>query len=104
MLERLNDMKKKLLTNKAGEVRELTRVDIKKMRSAREVLPENLLNVLPKRKVGQRGPQKSPVKILTTIRYSPEVVDYFKETGTGWQKRMDEALREYIKKHPHHTH
>ena len=63
-------MKKKPLTNKTGEVRELTHADIKKMRSTREVLPENLLRVLPGRKVGQRGPQKSPVKILTTIRYN----------------------------------
>ncbi|MBS0349816.1 MAG: BrnA antitoxin family protein [Proteobacteria bacterium] len=86
-------MKKKPLTNQAGEVRELTRAAIKKMRHAHEVLPEHLLTILP-RKVGQRGPQKSPVKILTTIRYSPEVLEYFKETGSGWQKRIDEALKE----------
>jgi uncharacterized protein (DUF4415 family) len=97
-------MKKKPLTNKAGEVRELTDADMKKMRPARDVLPEKLLKILPQRKIGQRGPQKLPVKISTTVRYSPEVLDYFKETGTGWQKRMDEVLREYIKKHPHHAH
>ena len=30
------------------------------------------------------------------MRYSPEVVAYFKATGKGWQARMDEALREWI--------
>jgi uncharacterized protein (DUF4415 family) len=96
-------MTKKPLTNKAGQVRELTRKDISNMRSAKEVLPANLLDVLPKRKVGQRGRQKVPTKVSVTLRYSPEVVNYFKETGDGWQIRMDEALKEWIKKHPHHA-
>ena len=96
-------MKKKSLTNKAGEVRELTRKDIRAMQSASKVLPDDLLDVLPKRKVGQRGQQKTPTKISVTLRYSPEVVKYFKETGEGWQTRMDEALKEWIKKHPHHA-
>lgn len=96
-------MKKKPLTNKIGRVRELTRKDIRNMRPADEILPADLLNVLPKRKIGQRGPQKSPTKISVTLRYSPEVVNYFKETGQGWQIRMDEALKEWIKAHSHHT-
>lgn len=96
-------MKKKALTNKSGEVRELTRKDIHEMRSANEVLPAELLDVLPKRKVGQRGRQKAPVNISITIRYSPEVVKYFKETGKGWHTRMDEVLKAWIKKHPHHV-
>ena len=93
-------MKKKPLTNKDGEVRELTRKDINKMRSAREVLPADLADVLPKRKIGQRGPQKQPTKVSVTVRYSPEVVKYFKDTGTGWQTRMDDILKKWIKKHP----
>lgn len=94
-------MKKKSLTNKAGQVRELSQKDIRNLRSAKQVLPEDLVEVLPKRKVGQRGRQKNPTKILVTLRYSPEVVKYFKETGKGWQVRMDQALKEWIKKHPH---
>lgn len=95
-------MKKKSLTNKAGQVRELTRKDIREMRPASEVLPAEILEILPKRKVGQRGRQKAPTKVAITLRYSPEVVKYFKETGKGWQIRIDEALKEWIKKHPHH--
>jgi uncharacterized protein (DUF4415 family) len=88
------------LTNKAGKVRELNEDDFKTMKSAKEVLPAQLLNVLPKRKRGERGIQKTFKKILTTIRYSPEVVSYFKHTGKGWQTEMDRVLKEYVKKHP----
>jgi uncharacterized protein (DUF4415 family) len=93
-------MKKKPLTNKIGEVRELTRNDIRDMRTASEALPANLLKVLPKRRVGERGQQKKPTKMLVALRYSPEVVKFFKNTGKGWQVRMDNALKEWIKDHP----
>ncbi|HEY7817263.1 MAG TPA: BrnA antitoxin family protein, partial [Vicinamibacteria bacterium] len=33
---------------------------------------------------------------LLSVRYSPEVVEYFKSTGEGWQTRMDEALKEWV--------
>lgn len=48
---------------------------------------------------GQRGPQKQPTKVPLTVRYSPEVVAYFKATGEGWQTRMNDALRAYVEKH-----
>lgn len=48
---------------------------------------------------GQRGPQKRPTKVPVTVRYSPEVVEYFKGTGEGWQTRMNDALREYVRQH-----
>ncbi|MFZ3042062.1 MAG: BrnA antitoxin family protein, partial [Thiobacillus sp.] len=34
-----------------------------------------------------------------TIRLSREVVETFRATGEGWQTRMDEALRDYVKEH-----
>jgi uncharacterized protein (DUF4415 family) len=69
------------------------------MRPAKEVLPAKLLAVLPKRKRGERGEQKQPKKILKSVRYSPEVVHYFEATGKGWQVRMDNVLKAYVKKH-----
>lgn len=95
-------MKKKSLTNKKGNVRELTRSDIRAMRPAKDVLSKKLLEMLPKRKRGERGPQKGPKKISVTVRYSPEVVKYFKETGEGWQIRMDKVLKNYVKKKDTH--
>lgn len=51
------------------------------------------------RRPGQRGPGKKAKKILLSVRYSPEVVEYFKSTGKGWQTRMDEALKEWVHAH-----
>ena len=48
---------------------------------------------------GQRGPGKKPKKVLLSVRYSPEVVDYFQGTGRGWQTRMDNALKEWVEAH-----
>lgn len=44
-----------------------------------------------------RGPQKAPKKVSTTLRLSPEVIEHFRAGGTGWQSRIDAALREFIK-------
>ncbi|MDO8790165.1 MAG: BrnA antitoxin family protein [Sulfuritalea sp.] len=33
------------------------------------------------------------------MRYSPEVVEFFRSTGEGWQTRMNDALRAYVKRH-----
>lgn len=44
--------------------------------------------------------ETQPKKVLVSVRYSPEVVAYFKSTGKGWQKRMDEALKEWLREHP----
>ncbi|MSQ73654.1 MAG: hypothetical protein EXR27_20620 [Betaproteobacteria bacterium] len=51
-----------------------------------------------KRKRGQRGPQARPTKQLVSVRYSPEVLKYFKSTGTGWQTKMNDALLEWVAK------
>ncbi|MEI7784610.1 MAG: BrnA antitoxin family protein [Betaproteobacteria bacterium] len=49
-----------------------------------------------------RAPRGRPAleskKKLVSIRYSPEVLEYFKATGEGWQSRMDGVLKEYIAK------
>jgi uncharacterized protein (DUF4415 family) len=92
-------MKMKPLTDKSGEVRELTREDMKHFRPAVEVLPQELLAVLPKRKPGQRGAQKRPTKEPVTIRYSRDVLEYFRTTGPGWQARIDVALKEWVAQH-----
>jgi uncharacterized protein (DUF4415 family) len=51
-------------------------------------------------KLVRRGrPKVERRKVLLSVRYSPEVVEYFRSTGEGWQVRMDEALKEWIKEH-----
>ncbi len=52
-----------------------------------------------KRKPGQRGPQVAPTKQLVSVRYSPEVLEFFKASGAGWQSRMDDALKQWVSTH-----
>ena len=43
-----------------------------------------------------RGPHKSPTKLSTTIRIDPEVLDFFKGQGNGWQNKINEVLKHYV--------
>jgi uncharacterized protein (DUF4415 family) len=47
------------------------------------------------RRPDHRGPKKVP----TTVRLSPEVIEYLRATGNGWQMRMSQALKEWIAAH-----
>jgi len=44
-------------------------------------------------------PKSAHKKLLVSVRYSPEVVAYFKSTGEGWQSLMDSVLRKYVARH-----
>ena len=44
-------------------------------------------------------PKSENKKLLLSVRYSVEVVDYFRSTGVGWQSLMDTVLRQYVSKH-----
>lgn len=41
-------------------------------------------------------PKLENPKQLVSVRYSPEVLSYFRATGAGWQSRMDEILKAYV--------
>ena len=64
---------------------------------AKPLTPKQLKAMVPLRSI--RGRPKSPTrKLLVSVRYSPEVVAYFKATGEGWQSRMDGVLRAYVER------
>jgi len=44
-------------------------------------------------------PKSASTKQLVSVRYSREVLAYFKSTGEGWQSRMDRVLRDYVTRH-----
>lgn len=44
-------------------------------------------------------PTRHGPKISTTIRFDPEVITAFRATGKGWQTRMNDVLREWVKTH-----
>ncbi len=86
------------LTNEEGEVRELTMADMRRFRPTYEVLPPELVEIIKNRKVGERGPQLAPVKKQVTLRIDQDVLAKFKDTGAGWQGRINAALRKAITK------
>jgi len=65
---------------------------------AQPLTPKQLRSMVPMQALRGRPKTKSK-KQLVSIRYSPEVVEYFKSTGEGWQARMDSVLREYVARH-----
>lgn len=45
------------------------------------------------------GSTKQDAKQAVTIRYSPDVLDAFRASGPGWQARMNDALRDWLRSH-----
>lgn len=65
---------------------------------AKPLTPKQLKSMVPLPALRGRPKSKS-TKLLVSVRYSPEVVAYFKSTGEGWQSRMDGVLRDYVTRH-----
>lgn len=49
---------------------------------------------------GKRGRPPGSTKVSTTVRFDREVLDAFRATGPGWQSRMNQALKDWLKIHP----
>ena len=84
------------LTDADGEVREFCEEDFKNAVPF-SALPESLQTTLSSLK--RRGKQQAPVKVSTTVRFDREVVEAFRASGRGWQSRMNEALKAWLKEH-----
>jgi uncharacterized protein (DUF4415 family) len=72
---------------------ELTDEDFASMRPMSETNPE-LLEAIRR----SRGKQKAPTKIATSIRLSENVLEAYKQSGPGWQSRIDRDLQDIIAK------
>jgi uncharacterized protein (DUF4415 family) len=82
------------LTDADGEVRELTDDDFKHFRPSSEVIPD-IVEAFERMR-GMRGPQKSPVKERVGLRLDADVVEHFRATGSGWQSRVNEILKQHV--------
>jgi uncharacterized protein (DUF4415 family) len=69
---------------------------------AQPLTPKQLKAMVPLRALRGR-PKSENKKLLVSVRYSPEVIAYFKSTGEGWQSLMDSVLREYVSRHSRNT-
>ncbi len=79
---------------------EWTKADFARARPAAEFLREQFgaeaAAILLKPKRGR--PPKPVTKRAIHIRLSPEVVEYFRSTGQGWQTRVDQILKKHVAK------
>jgi uncharacterized protein (DUF4415 family) len=74
--------------------------DFARARPAKEVLPELFGIQAAKVMLKPRGrPMAEVVKDRITIRLSPEVTEAFRSSGSGWQTRMDAALKDWLRTH-----
>ena len=78
---------------------EWTAETLARARPASEVLPEIFGAQVAKTMLKPRGKQVAPTKQAVTVRYSPDVLAAFKATGAGWQVRMNDALRDWLRTH-----
>ena len=80
---------------------DLQRVDAHQVGAAEyDELPELTDEMLARARVNRGGrPKSAAPKVLLSVRYSPEVVEYFRSTGEGWQARMDAVLKEHVLLH-----
>ena len=62
---------------------------------AQPLTKAQLAQMVPVKALRGRPPLASK-KQLVSVRYSPEVLAYFRSTGDGWQARMDGVLKRYV--------
>lgn len=48
---------------------------------------------------GRGRPLGSGSKEQLTVRFDTEVIEQFRATGAGWQKRMNDALKDWLSTH-----
>jgi uncharacterized protein (DUF4415 family) len=46
-----------------------------------------------------RGPQAMPTKVLTSVRLDADILEFFKSQGAGYQSKMNEVLKDWVKTH-----
>ncbi|WP_407520010.1 BrnA antitoxin family protein [Methylobacterium oryzisoli] len=75
--------------DEVSDTPELTPEQLAGLRPAREVLPPEVFDALPRR-AGR--PRSGSAKVLLSLRLDRDIVEAFKATGPGWQTRMNDAL------------
>ena len=77
---------------------EWTDKDFQHARPAAEVLPDLLGPQIAAGIVKPRGrPRTAASKIHVNIRLDADVLETFRETGPGWQTRINKVLRDWLK-------
>ena len=79
---------------------EWTRQEIRHARPALNVIAEVFGSEAAENvKRGRGRPQKPGRKVNQTLRLDPDVLEAFRQEGSGWQSRINTVLREHMPKH-----
>jgi uncharacterized protein (DUF4415 family) len=76
------------------DIPEWTEADFALARPMKEMFPE-IIEAFERMR-GERGPQKSPVKERVGMRLDADIVRHFRDTGPGWQSRVNDVLRAHL--------
>src|SRR5215469_12755536 len=81
---------------------EWTEEDFAKARPASEALPEFIGEKATRELIRRsRGrPPKADRKVNQTLRLDADVLEAFRQEGSGWQARINEILRENMPRRP----
>jgi len=78
---------------------EWTEEDFARAKPAAEVLPPEVLAAFGKGKRGRpAGWTKPNAKKSITLRLDPDVIEGWRNSGPGWQSRMNDALRDALRR------
>lgn len=79
---------------------EWTAADFARARPATEVLPELFGPKTAQAMLKPRGrPPADVVKERISIRFDADVLEAFRATGKGWQTRVNDAMRDWLRTH-----
>lgn len=95
-------MPKVLITKSGRKLVVPTRAEDREITAAAKSDPDALpltraqLNAMIPLRLLRGRPELENKKVLVSLRYSPEVIEYFRSTGAGWQSRMDGVLKKHV--------
>jgi len=61
------------------------------------IVSHSLPELREKLAVRRRGAGRAPLKVPTTIRFDADILAALKATGKGWQTRVNDVMREWVK-------
>ena len=90
---------RKPLTDKDGEVREITAEDMKYFRPIREVDPGMIEAMAAwKKKLARGRPKVAAPRRMISFRLPPDIISGIKARGRGYNARVEKVLREALDK------
>lgn len=81
-----------------AKVRATTEADIRRQAAEDDSEPAASLSTFVKRMPGQRGAGQKPSKVQIALRMDHDVLEAWRATGNGWQRRMHDVLKREVQR------